>query len=199
MAPLVPFASPRDVLTLAPGATDDLARLAVERASGRIRDHVRWPVDYQEDVTYERLYRRYGGAVLGGLDPALGSGSWEHQGRHRRPCIILPTLNLVSVDSIVVDGVTLTANQWDATTSGIVYLYAWPSDKATVTYSSGFVRSPEDKAPAVFRDVCLDMAVGMASNPERLMAYAMGGDSERFGNDVDLTDDHRLDTWTVEQ
>jgi hypothetical protein len=111
---------------------------------------------------------------------------------------VLPALNVTDVTSVVVDGTTLTADQWDATTSGIVYLRTWPSRIATITYSAGYVRQPEDKAPGVFREVCLDYATARVSNPEGLKAYTLGGTSETFMEHPPLVEDPRLDSYRVE-
>lgn len=179
--PLYPFASPDDLVTLT-GCDRDLARLAVELASDDIRESIRWDVDQVIGATYT--------AAGDHLVSALGARTSV-----RWPTVVLPMLNVTEVASVVVDGVTLEASQFDVERCGIVHLWVpRPARLTVVTYTAGFVRSPEDEAPGVFRKVCLELAAQMASNPERLRSYNIGGASESFDT-LDLDEDHRLDNW----
>ncbi len=194
--PLVPFVKPSEIQTLVP-CDDDLAALAARVVSGGIRRSVGWDVDYRAGQTHTRLYRRRFAGPLGGLDPALSA--YDERGRSRTdPCIVLPAMNLTDVASVVVDGRTLTADEWDATVSGIVYLHGLtPQRSATVTFTAGWKRQPEDEAPGTFLEVALEHGVDLASNPERLRSYNLIGAGESFSERTPLVDDSRLDPYRV--
>lgn len=183
MTRLVPFAKASDLQTLVP-VDDDLAALAVRVASSGIRRAVGWDVDLSPG-TYSKLYTVPGHSMRGVERPA-------------RPQVVLPCMALTGVQSVVVDGTVLTAEQWDATLSGIVHLNGVrPTRKVTVAYTAGYRRQPEDEAPGVFEEVCLEHAVSLAANPENLKSYTLLGANESFSDRVLLVDDTRLDPWRV--
>lgn len=192
--PLLPFATLAELRTLKPELTDDLARLALTLASGRIRAAVGWDVD-QASGTYTRLYRP---GYRTGLDPALDH-DLDHGSRSTTPATItLPAMNVTGVASVTVDDAALTADQWDASTSGIVYLNGVrPYRKAVVAYTAGWVRYPEDTAPVVFKECCLEVASDIAGNIDRLRSYSIGGDSESFMESYPLDEDPRLGPYRV--
>lgn len=192
--PLIPFAKASDVQTLTP-CDDAVAELAVRLASAGIRQAVGWDVDRVVNATYTRLYQPRYGVALGGGDPLLTRSPYPS--RRHRPSIVLPVMNLTNVASVVVDGRTLGADEWDATSSGIVYLDAYPQKTATVTYTAGYVRRPEDTAPGIFEQVCIEQALLLAANPENLRSWAQGGASETFADRAPLVDDDRLTPYKV--
>lgn len=188
---LIPFAKARDVQTLLP-VEDAVAELAVRTVSNGIRGSIGWDVDYQTGLTYERLYRGHAGRG----DPVLSAVRFQNV--TQRPSVILPAMNITAITSIVVDGNTLTVDQYDATKSGIVYLGVAPARMVTVTYAAGFVRQPEDKAPPVLGEVCLEHAISFASNPENVKSYTLGENTgENFHERKSLDEDNRLDPWRV--
>lgn len=175
---LLPFAKPADLQILAPSIDDASAELLLDLVSGVIRSAIGWDVDEVADRVYTQTIR---------------------------PCnyleaVVLPALNLTGITSIVVDGVTLTAGQWDATPAGVVYLKGvLASESVVVTYTAGYPRSPRDDAPPALRAIALDYAMRWASNPSGVKQYSMGGTSETFESDIrTLADsDERLDPFRV--
>lgn len=194
MSVLHPFCSPADVMALT-GCDDATADIACRVASKSVRNAVGWDVDLKVGAVYEKLYERDMGRVLGGLDPALGTAHLP--GHPRRPSIVLPVMNLTAVASVLVDDRALTAEEWDATHSGVVYLTVYPHRKARITYTGGYRRRPEDEAPGVFEEVALEQAVAWASNPTNVKAVTLVGAAETLADRVPPVEDTRLDPYRV--
>ena len=192
---LLPFATVDDLQILAPAASDDAARLAVDVISGVIRGRsgVGWQVDRMLGATYTRLTT--GARPSWHYRQAAGLST---QGPYS---VTLPAMNLTAIASVVVDDRTLGESEWDATASGIVYLSSPPSRSVSVTYDAGYPRAPVDEAPGEFRQVCLDMAAQWVDNPTgALMSYTLGQAGERFDTaaaTAAVAGDARLDPYRV--
>lgn len=178
---LVPFAQASDLTTLEPSVDDASAQVAVDLVSAAIRASIGWDVDRAVDVTYTRVVPR--------RDRAFSANIWS---------IVLPTTHLTAVSAVTVDGVATTDYDW--ITSGIVYLGSPASRSVGVTYTGGWVRSPADQAPAVFRTVAVEYALRMANNPSGVRSYQLGNAQETFDFNTlkaELDEDCRLDAYRV--
>lgn len=204
MVTLLPFAKVSDLQLLAPGTTDDQAELLLDLVSASIRETVHWHVDQVTGLTFTKSVR------------PLTDFGWNPEsgllvGSRPLTFLTLPCLNLTVVTTLVVDGVTLVAagvpiSSTVITTdqaAGVIYFNDRPvNDTATVTYTAGYVRAPQDQVPAIFRTVALDYAARWSNNPSSVSSYTMGSTSESFATPdlvAALDADHRLDAYRVDQ
>lgn len=154
-----PLVSPDELRTyLQRDLDEDVAALAVASASGIVRDFCRWPIS-TEEVTFT-------------LD---GSGT---------TMLNLPTLRLVSVDAVRIDGTEIAAavptvsDGYTWSERGQVYLAAgWPARLRCIEVDCvhGY-----DSTPDTVRAVVLVLAVRAATNPEGLRSKTIGGISKSF-------------------
>jgi hypothetical protein len=175
MATLVPFAKRGDVQALAPTLSDAAADLALELVSAGIRDSLHWDVDQVVGATYTQIVQR-------GTAPLVA--------------VVLPALNVTAIASVEIDGVVQDVSTYDCTPGGVLYLHSVTvSEKVVVTYTAGYVRAPEDKAPGILRLVAIEYAIRLGTNPDGTVSYAMGGTSETLGAGAKALadEDSRLD------
>ncbi|WP_280371160.1 hypothetical protein [Nocardia wallacei] len=120
------------------------ATLALETASGLIRDRCGWPIS-QETV------------IAAALD---GDGS---------PSLWLPTLHLTAVGPVVVDARELVVGtEYDWTSYGkLIRAGRWPCRprSVTVTYTHGY-----DPVPAGAKGVCVKLAAAGYENPAAVVS-----------------------------
>lgn len=174
MTDLAPFVPVTDLEDTLPSPVDrDRSTLAVTRASGAIRGHCHWSIS-TEVVTGWVVNQR-----------TLSRSFW------------LPTLWLVSVDSIVEDGVTLTAHtdyEWDASGRVVRASGSWSPYMGglVVGFTHGYPDG--DHRLAVVQDVCLAAAARMVTNPSRHSSETTGNEAWVAGvaqSDQSLTDGER--------
>lgn len=132
------------------------ALLAVEAASSVVREHCGWGLSREQAVFY----------VNGNNSRVLS----------------LPTLNLLAVDRVWVDGIETSNYRW-AQRGQLYRLLPWPDyRKIQVECVHGY-----DPVPAAIKVVALAFAARQVGNPERFRTAAVGSVSRTF--DLD-----RLDT-----
>lgn len=131
------------------------ALLNLQRASGAIRSETHWSVS-REVVVDEVVNTGRGGYRL-----------W------------LPTLHLVSVQSVVEGGLTLTDGShftWDA--SGTIYRNGWwPRNVGSVVVSYTHGWDPDHHYVITCKDICLAVAARLTGNPLRHSSETTGSES----------------------
>ena len=160
MSDLAPFAGAGDLQnSLQRPIPTDTAVDAVRRASGAIRGHCHWSIS-SEVVTGHVVNQR-----------RLSGNFW------------LPTLWLVSIQSIVEDGVTLSAGYYAPDHSGRVVRGSgyWTPNLGglVVSYTHGY--PDEDPRLETVRDVCLAAAGRLVANPLRHSTESTGSESWGMG------------------
>lgn len=133
--------------------------LDVQSASGAIRDLCGWHIAPVRTQTFV-------------VDEPLG-----------RPDVFLPTLRLVEITAVQVDGVDLTVDELAALDwSSQGYLsrglgWRWPTRRRSVeiTVRHGYARTPPNVA-----QVCMALAGRMASTPAGLARRQVGQRSEEY-------------------
>lgn len=144
------------------------AALAVAGASGVVRAHCGWSISFEQAVTLH----------------AAGSGT---------KVVGLPTLHLVAVDEVRVDGVVLAPQDFVWARRGQLYREAsWPGPFGVVEVDCdhGYVLIPD-----VVRLVTLSVAAREYTNPVRLRTAAVGSVSRTYeltGLDTALLDPFRI-------
>jgi len=159
------FATPAELAShlQVPTVDNATANLALDFATGRIRDECGWSITQETGVT--KTLDSYG-----------------------RPSLWLRTRLLTAVTSVVENGVTLADNthyRWWENGQLERRMTCWPTGPRTVVavFTHGYVT-----APISVKGVCLDLAGRLYDNPAALKAYTAGGVSETFGADqVPLT------------
>lgn len=154
MAPFATVAELRDYLQN-PDLTTNEAALALDIASGAIRDHVGW------SITAET-----------GVDLTLDS-----YGERR---LFLPTMRLTAVTSVTEDGTELTVDDdfaWSQT--GVLRRISayWPRKERSVqvVFTHGWSIVPDS-----IKGVALSAAGRVVANPEGLRSYSLDGVTESF-------------------
>lgn len=144
------------------------ADLLLAGASAMIRDECGWPISLQE------------GATL--VADSTGSR-----------LLLLPTLNLLTVAEVRVDGVALDTDQYTWSATGAVYRGAgWPAKFRSVEVDCDHGYDP---SPDSVKLVALEVASRGYANPERVASRGVGGVSVSFNLDpVDLA---RLDPFRL--
>ena len=154
------------------------ARVALDYASGAIRSYCGWSLS-REIVTGKRL---------------TGTG---------RRSLWLPTLYLVSVDAVSVDGVALTSLvDFDWTENGqLVAAYRWPRGARSVTVSFTHGYEPDDPRMDMVRGVAIAAAGRLVDNPMNYGNWSVGNESYGLrGNAADVSavlsaaEKHQLDS-----
>ncbi len=131
----------------------------VNAASAAIRDHCGWHIAPVRTQTFV-------------VDEPLG-----------RPDVFLPTLRLVEITAVKVEGVDLTEEQLTALDwSSQGYLsrgqgWRWPTRRRSVEIT---VRHGYDRTPANVAQVCLALAGRVASTPAGLARRQVGQRSEEY-------------------
>ena len=139
------------------------ATLALNIASGKIRDHCGWSITQESNVSF----------TLDGSDDA--GALW------------LPSLLVTAVASVVEDGRTLAVGtEFDWTSYGKLIRVGrcWTRKPRSVitTITHGYATSPD-----TVKGVCLDLAGRRLDNPTTLRSYTVGSVSETYaGSSTDL-------------
>ena len=153
----------------------DVALYALNRASSAVRGACGWVIS-REVVT----------------------GEVHNSSRYRRK-LFLPTLHLVSIESVVEDGVTLTADtDYAFDRVGILYKVGgwWTTniDGLVVSYTHGY--QPEEMQMDIARTVTISAAMRLMGNPLGHQSEATGSESWVAAQNaigVTLTKDERAD------
>jgi hypothetical protein len=128
------------------------AALALAGGSGAVRDYCRWGISRADETL-----------VVDGT----GGGY-----------LLLPTLHLVSVAEVRVDGTVLTAGDYTWSASGQLYRPAgWPRILRGVEVDCVHGYEPVPDTP---RLVALEHAARIYDNPQRVASKSVGGVSESY-------------------
>lgn len=149
---MAPLAAPTDLNTyLGQAVPTAQATMAVDLASAVVRSYAGWRIDQAAETL------RAGGTT----------------GQE----LLLPTLRLLSVTSVTVDGVAVAAMEYGFTEAGVLIRRAgWSASRIEVACTHGYSPVPDD-----VRAVVLSAAARAVTNPEGLRSVTMGtGYSETY-------------------
>lgn len=193
---LKPFAKVADLQILVPTMDDATATLTLDLVSGAIRAAVGWDVDQVVNAVYTKL--------IVGTSP-FDAEVYTNEGypsiTYFTGRVVLPVMNLTAVSEVKADGVVVPVAEYAFTTAGVVRLNSSPATSIEVTYTAGYVRSPIDEVPSVFRSVALEYAAKFAGNPAGVRSYQLGAAMETFADPGAMRSmvegDARLDAYRV--
>ena len=128
------------------------AEQLLEQASGVVRNHCRWRIDYAENDELLVDAPRHGDALL------------------------LPSLRLLQVQSLTIGGVALTG--FTHTLSGVLERRGgWPRGIVRAVVTHGW-----NPVPAEIRAVTIGVALRMWLNPEAAASYSLAGSTQTVGS-----------------
>lgn len=143
------------------------AELAIAGASGAVRGHCRW-------------------------DLALAEQTFVVDGTGSR-LLLLPTLHLVSVEEVRVDGQALEADEYTWSENGALERAArWPRKLRGIEVDCNHGHDPIPDLP---RMVTLELAARQYDNPQRLSSKTVGGVSQ--GWELSELEMARLDPYVL--
>jgi hypothetical protein len=155
----------------------DAASLALELATAAVRADCRWPVQQETATT------------------TVEDAGW---------LIYLPTRRITAVSSVTVDGEAWTADRYKWTTAGRLTLPELRRSSATrivvVTFTHGYSTAEIDSEAVPFKQVTLERAAAILSNPEGVRTEQIGGVQFTYPaatRDLQTADDPRLDDYRL--